>query len=323
MFILRPVDIAAGIYICELADFSHFGTNKPSIKTIVYMTMSFIVLILFQIPANIANDNIIQFRVVRDAQGRKLEVTSANLLVKVKYRRKKANGKRRKLNKRRKVSIILSTVTEAGKRNQTIAAIKNVKIRKTTWFKLKLPELFIQKILDSEQQLIRLHIKCKGCKKGVKLVLVRGSRRRRKSFRKRPRRKQRGLSRTRPFLILHTKLKTYLRSKRRVRNCGNNETSACCKMNIVFNFAEFGWDDWILSPAQFTTGVCKGECTRRRRNSRSDPEEDENSRNRTSLTRTCKPTKQKPLRIIYQMDDHTIIRSALPNMITTRCGCRT
>jgi hypothetical protein len=56
---------------------------------------------VFQFVENMTDSNVVQFKVVRDNQGRKLEVTSANLIVKIKYKRKHP----RRLRPRRKLKL--------------------------------------------------------------------------------------------------------------------------------------------------------------------------------------------------------------------------
>lgn len=293
------------------------------------------VISLSEPPQNTTNKNIIQFRVIRDRQGRKLEVKSANLLVRVKYPRKpKIVGKKRKRNKKKKISLYLSTIKENDKPDQLITSIENAKIRKTTWFKLKLPEYLIQNVLDSNQQLLRLYIKCKGCKKGAKLVLVQRSRRPRilknlrflrfkgepKNKKRKSKRTKRTLSRARPFLILHTKVETLLRQKRHVKA----RTSGCFKQEVTFTFAELGLDDLILSPVSFVTGMCLGECSK---NDKSYSDIYENKflmfKNSTKfVTKTCSPAKLGPLSLLYQNDVNTVRKISLENMLTERCECK-
>lgn len=276
----------------------------------------------------------IQFRVIRDEHGRKLEVRKANLLVRVKYpRQPKIRGQRRKRNKKRKISLYLSTIKDNDKPDQLITSIEKAKIRKTTWFKLKLPEHLIQSVYDSDQNFLRLHIRCKGCKKGAKLVLVQRNRQPRitknlrflrlkghlKSKKKKSRRTKRTLSRTRPFLILDTKVKTLPRQKRQV----NTGTSGCSKQEVSFTFAELGMDNVILSPVGFATGICGGQCSEEDK-TQSDIYKNKFLRfkNRTSsITTTCSPAKLGPLSLIYQHADNTVREITLENILTESCKC--
>ncbi|XP_060067636.1 inhibin beta A chain-like [Ylistrum balloti] len=283
------------------------------------------------------DDNIIQFKVVRDSQGRKLEVKSANVLVKLKYRGSKKRSRsscktksRRSYVKKKhrrsgcQITIVLSTVGEDGTPGKAVTSLR-ADVKKTHWFKLGIPKQLVESAMLSKNQILKLHILCRGCRRRVQLVLVHGSKRRRKSKgdkrkgsmrvmrpRKRPRRR---LSRTRPFLILHTKVETYIRSRR--ETSGNENTCTgqdmCCKSDLVFNFHEIGWNDWILYPASFTTGICSGGC----------PFVPLGHRDQTTLEHAhCNATQLAPLRMMYYDTSGSILTSSIPNMIVERCGCR-
>ncbi|KAK3108093.1 hypothetical protein FSP39_001013 [Pinctada imbricata] len=269
---------------------------------------------------NVTDDSIFQFKIVKDSQGRKLEVQSANLLVKLKYKSKRKKNKKRK-RKARKIRLELSSVSDDGHRKKLIASLDAV-VHKTNWFKLAIPREIVEEKLTASNPNLKLHIKCFGCKKGAKLVLVHGSPRKRKrknrfrknkirgarknkkrrgKLRKLSRRKRRKLSRTRPFLLLHTKVKTFIRSKRDVEDTCT-EYDGCCKAPFQFNFADVGWEDWVISPASFTTAFCGGNCM-------------------SGFSRNCTETRHKSLRIIYYDQSGSIIISRVPNMIVTECGC--
>lgn len=295
-------------------------------------------MISFSEPADrFQDDNIIQFKVVRDSQGRKLEVKSANVLVKLKYRgsknrpRTSCRPKNRRSDVKKKhrksgckITILLSTVDDDGTPGEVVTSLR-ADVKKTHWFKLGIPKQLVENAMLSKEQILKLHILCRGCRRRIQLVLVHGSRRRRKSKgdkrkgslrvmrpRKRPKRR---LSRTRPFLILHTKVETYIRSRRDISGDAGTCTGQdlCCKSNLLFSFHEVGWNDWILYPASFNTGICSGAC----------PIVPLGSRDHTTLQRTnCSATQLAPLRMMYYDTSGNILTSSLPNMIVERCGCR-
>lgn len=272
-------------------------------------------ILLFQFAENMTDSNVVQFKVVRDNQGRKLEVTSANLLVKIKYKRKHPRRlrRRRKL-KLKKISLKLSTVDSLGHPVNVVSSI-TTKIRRTKWLKVPLPAKVIESAMQRIDGNLYLHLNCEGCDKAAQLILINGHRnkiKRKKGRRKnkklkaklrelksiRTRRKRR-LNRTRPFLILHTKVKTYIRSKRDAVICKNN--SICCMDNLHVDFNSIGWGDWVIAPKSFETGVCQGVC----------------SYNHSS----CQETKSKHLVFLYFDENGNVIRTSLPNMILTECGC--
>ncbi|XP_063422358.1 inhibin beta B chain-like [Mytilus trossulus] len=266
-----------------------------------------------QIPENLSDANVVLFKVVQDNQGRQLEVTSADLLVKIKYKRKKkgSNGRRKRL-KVRTIFLKLSTLDTKGKPSTVVASV-TTRIKRTKWLKVAVPSKVIENAMKRDDQNLYLHLNCVGCDHRAQLILINGGRNkkkrknRRKSKKtrdkmrdlkiKRPRRKRR-LNRTRPFLILHTKVKTYIRSKRETSICANN--SACCMDNLLVDFKTIGWSDWIIAPKSFETGVCEGTCT---------------------TNHTCSETKSTHLRIVYYDNNGNIIFTSLPNMIVTECGC--
>jgi len=301
--------------------------------------------ILFFVTDNFRDENIIQFKVVKDNQGRQLEVKSADVLIKLKYRRRKKKdrkrlskhkNRRRKLRDNRIVKIILSTVNKRGRPQRPPVSSLRAEIKKTNWFKLRIPQHVVEEAIHSQDRILRLHIRCKGCVRGATLVLVHGSkRRRRKNKMKRAknativnedgpkvrsiktRRGKRRLSKTRPFLILHTKVQTYIRPRRSAPQCVGDGDTMCCKSDFVFSFYEVGWQDWVMSPSHFRTGVCSGLCGE-------EPAsggllETIIARNRTQ---GCNATRYGPLQMTYYDRSATLVTSTLPNMIIEECGCQ-
>lgn len=263
---------------------------------------------------NLPSDNIFKFSLTRD--NRSHEIQSASVLVQVKFKRRKNKKKKRKV-KSQRINLILSTVDDRGRIVQQISR-KKARISRTNWFKLFLPKYLIQRALLSDNASIKLHIRCRGCKRFAKLVLLHGTKRKRKrtktnkSKRKRQRMrsrtlgKKRRLSPTRPFLLIHTKVK--FRSRRETYRC--EQTNQCCKLPLVFSFAEVGWSDWVISPPSFKTNVCSGGC-----NSGSDWNRGYN------YTYHCTDRKHKSLRIMYFDKTGAVIINELPKMIVTECGC--
>lgn len=262
---------------------------------------------------NITSDNIFQFSMIKD--NRTHDIQSASVLVQVKFKRRRKNF--RKKVKARRIRLILSTVDEKGRKLRQISSRK-AKISRTNWFKLFLPKSLIESSLKSDNTNIKLHIRCKGCKKFAKLVLLHGTKRKRKRNRKtKGRRKRhhmrsgkldnRKLSRTRPFLLIHTKIN--IRDKRESNEC-DTELNQCCKLPLVFSFAEAGWSDWVISPPSFKTNMCSGGCNSGSYGDR-----------KLNYTYHCTEKKHKPLRIMYFDKTGKVIVSILPRMIVTECGC--
>lgn len=262
-----------------------------------------------QIPENLTDPNIILFKVVRDVQGRKLEVVCADVLVKVKYRNRRKRNKRKKRMKEKNIVLTLSNIDSSGEVIEEVSSL-SAKLRRTKWLKVPVPSTIVEEAMSRNDQNLYLRLDCSGCDNDVKLILIsnRRKQRRKKRFNKwksknartlRPKiRRKRKLNKTRPFLILHTKLKTFIRSKRDSPVCNSN--SSCCMDNLEVNFESLQWN-FIIAPLSFTTGICRGSCTGARRH--------------------CNESKMKPLRIIYFDTNHNIIVSTLPNMVVTECSC--
>ena len=261
------------------------------------------------------DSNVVQFKVVRDNQGRKLEVTSANLIVKIKYKRKHPRRlrPRRKL-KLKNISLKLSAVDSVGHPIDVVSSI-TTQIRRTKWLKVPVPAKVIESAMQRTDGNLYLHLNCEGCDKAAQLILINGHRNKTKRKKDRVKnkkvkkglrdlkpfraRKKRRLNRTRPFLIVHTKVNTYIRSKRDAVICRNN--SICCMDNLHVDFNSIGWGDWVIAPKSFETGVCQGVC----------------SNNLSS----CQETKSKHLVFLYSDENGNIILTSLPNMIVTECSC--
>lgn len=241
---------------------------------------------------------------------RKMEVKSANLLVRIKY---PLRGKRRKGAKGKLISLEISSVGEDGHIREVVAYLRS-EIKKTTWLKLTLPHSLVQNVIESGQKTFWFHVKCDGCRKGTKVVLVHGDKKRKKRrLRSSIRKKRRRLNKRRPFLILHTRVETLIRDKRNVNECpASGLVSRCCKSSIVVNFEDIGWGDWIVFPKQFTMAECYGKCTFG------------NISYNDSITseRGCRPTRTKPLRLAYLNGNGYLIYTVLLKMLVASCGCR-
>ena len=258
-----------------------------------------------------------------ERQGRKLHVENARLVMKLRYRKLKRkkdskhkdnkipkNKKNRKERRPLNIAIIISKFV-AGEPKKVIRT-QIATVSRTTWFNIDIGKDIVEEALSSTNGVLRLHVRCKGCKKGARLILVRGSnKRKRKRVKsgstrlmrvgKTSRRHRKRLSKSRPFLSLETLVQTSIRTKRSICDT-NRPNSVCCKQSFLFNFAEQGWDDWVLSPRTFNAGLCAGQCSSDVSN------------------HTCNPTRTRPLRIRYLLGDrlHTHL---LPGMVIDRCGC--
>lgn len=255
------------------------------------------------------------FKVPRDVQGRNLEVVCADLLVKIKYKRKKKKGnKKRKRMQIRNIILSLSSIDSEGNAVDEVSSL-STKLRRTKWLKMPVPSERVESAMRRRDQNLYIRLDCKGCDHDVKLILINGKRRKHRNKRVNKNKKKgwkvrnlktikirrkRRLNKTRPFLLLHTKLKTYIRSKRDASVCNRN--SSCCMDSFEVDFIKIGWK-FVVAPLSFTTGVCVGTCS-------------------NSETQ-CFESKRRDLNIIYFDYDMQITFSVLRNMVVTGCGCQT
>lgn len=66
---------------------------------------------------------------------------------------------------------------------------------------------------------------------------------------------------TKPFIVIDTIPQRTISRRRRNLNCGPGSTE-CCRDSIYIDFAEIGWNDWIISPKGYHAYFCRGSCAR-------------------------------------------------------------
>lgn len=63
-----------------------------------------------------------------------------------------------------------------------------------------------------------------------------------------------------PFIVLNIRSRQKRRiNKRPPRKCSDNEDS-CCLANLTVNFADIGYNEFILNPSYIRVNYCKGDC---------------------------------------------------------------
>ena len=63
-----------------------------------------------------------------------------------------------------------------------------------------------------------------------------------------------------PFIVLNIRSRQKRRiNKRPPRKCTDNESS-CCLANLTVNFADIGYNEFILNPSYIRVNYCKGDC---------------------------------------------------------------
>lgn len=66
--------------------------------------------------------------------------------------------------------------------------------------------------------------------------------------------------RRKPFIVIDTYAQRKNSRQKRNINCSSGVTD-CCREKLFINFADIGWDDWILYPSGYDAYFCRGSCT--------------------------------------------------------------
>ncbi|XP_050418794.1 inhibin beta A chain [Patella vulgata] len=308
-------------------------------------------LVLSTASENYTNKNIIKFQpqfVFSDESSEeagKMKIKSANLLIKVKRKRKSksfrtnkkpltdsmGDGTTPKTKKRRRrrekpISLTVSTVDESGKPDKKVAMVKT-RVTKSKWFNVTLPSSLIQTMIDQSQSSLLLHIKCRRCRKNAEIILVHGSRRRRRHLKKHRKGKslrKSKLNKSRPFIVLvafrESAASRVKRTAQRSRESqtplcsGSSAKGKCCREPIYFNFTDVGWGDFILAPEGFETAECRGDCY-------SGGSENTRSMITGDTKKKCLPYQSLPLSVLYDTGVGSPFVKTLADMVVTNCEC--
>lgn len=131
------------------------------------------------------------------------------------------------------------------------------------------------------------------------------------------------------FLIIKTdsEERISIRNKRNT-NCPPNAT-LCCREHLHVSFNDFGWNQWIISPLNYTANFCYGDCADDVSASmylhttvmHSVLHSTSPTKPNVMLKLCCAPAKLKPLSIIYLTQQNYVYKKVLPNMIVESCAC--
>lgn len=103
----------------------------------------------------------------------------------------------------------------------------------------------------------------------------------------------------------------------------------CGRRKLVVDFADIGWEDWIIAPQSFDAHYCAGEClfplTKRLRPS--------NHATIQSIVHAvgiydkvpapcCVPDEMSPLSLLYFDQDKNVVLKTYPGMTVDTCACR-
>ena len=100
----------------------------------------------------------------------------------------------------------------------------------------------------------------------------------------------------------------------------------CQRYNFTIDFAEIGWDKWIIYPRKFNAFYCVGRCPTPVEKSY-DPTNHAIMQGLLRMTKKniprpcCVPTKLRPFSMLYYEYEEIIVRQH-KDMIANSCGCR-
>ena len=112
--------------------------------------------------------------------------------------------------------------------------------------------------------------------------------------------------------------------QRRVRG----ERRLCRRRRMYVDFAEIGWDDWIVAPAGYEAFYCAGECPVFLADSMNTTNHAivqtlVHSVNRRIAPRPCcVPTELSPISILYVDHGDKVVLKTYDDMVVQACGCR-
>ncbi|KAH3694983.1 hypothetical protein DPMN_082430 [Dreissena polymorpha] len=98
----------------------------------------------------------------------------------------------------------------------------------------------------------------------------------------------------------------------------------CCRYSININFAEIGWDDWIIAPSGYKGFYCAGECPygHKMANNFAGIKALLHLKNPAKVpSPCCVATKLKPLTILHYDHEGKYRFTEYEDMIVTQCKC--
>jgi hypothetical protein len=132
-------------------------------------------------------------------------------------------------------------------------------------------------------------------------------------------------SSSQPFLELVTvDVPRSSASRSRHQRSAVSHPGACQLETVYVSFADLGWNDWIIQPQGFETGICVGTCDRY-----ADTEDlskvldaRPDGADKPVNDGCCMPSRLKPLGVVYYSRDARLSMTFLDDLIITECACR-
>uniref|UniRef100_A0A3Q2YDF1 Growth/differentiation factor 10 n=1 Tax=Hippocampus comes TaxID=109280 RepID=A0A3Q2YDF1_HIPCM len=117
--------------------------------------------------------------------------------------------------------------------------------------------------------------------------------------------------------------------KARRKQWGDTRHHGCSRKNLRVDFADIGWNEWIIAPKAFDAYYCSGTCGFPM------PKVMRPSNHATiqSIVRAvgiisgvpepcCVPERMSPLAVLYQEESKDLVLKIYPNMSVQSCSCR-
>ena len=104
--------------------------------------------------------------------------------------------------------------------------------------------------------------------------------------------------------------------------------SHCKRHSLYVDFAEVGWNDWIVAPPGYDAHFCHGECIfpladHLNATNHAIVQTMVNSMNPSAVPRACcVPTELSPISMLYLDEYEKVVLKNYENMVVEGCGCR-
>lgn len=103
---------------------------------------------------------------------------------------------------------------------------------------------------------------------------------------------------------------------------------ACHREDLIVDFSDLGWDNWIIGPMSYNAYTCKGNCDyplshHLNATNHATVQSIVHSISPRRVPKACcVPTKYSPLSLIHNDKGGEVIVKTYKNMVVEACGCR-
>ncbi|XP_052765060.1 uncharacterized protein LOC128206521 [Mya arenaria] len=199
-----------------------YTTKPPPIYNGIPFRLLDITRVLSESPGKSADTNIIQFKLSDIPSDNRTVVDMVNLLVRVKYKKKrkqerldklaksselrntdtlsKKNKKKRRRKRNLEIELTVSNVTDDGKQGSVLTSVRS-RLKKTKSLRLTLHPSVLERASNSDDPTLKLHIVCNGCGRRASLILLHRLKKRKATKRKGV---ARSLHKRRPVLFIQS-----------------------------------------------------------------------------------------------------------------------